>query len=77
MIKTTYVPNIIRIPTHRVDFSHQGLGFGGRTQNRQWSHHKVSRGEERKKEKKRGGINRKGKSYSADESRHVVGTTLL
>jgi hypothetical protein len=29
MVKTTYVSNTIRIPTHVVDFSHQGLGFGG------------------------------------------------
>jgi hypothetical protein len=58
MIKTTYVPNTIRILTHRVDFSHQGLRFGGGTQNRQWSHHKVSRGEERKKERKKERMNK-------------------
>jgi hypothetical protein len=60
-VKTTYVPNTIRIPTHGVNFSHQGLGFGERTQNRQWSRRKVSRGEgrkklRRKKEKGRGAI---------------------
>jgi hypothetical protein len=31
MIKMTYIPNMIMIPTHRVDFSHQGLEFGKRT----------------------------------------------
>jgi hypothetical protein len=50
MVQTTYVPNTIRIPTHVVHFSHQGLRFGERTQNHQWSSHKVRRGEGRKKE---------------------------
>jgi hypothetical protein len=54
MVKTTYIPNMIRIPTHRVDFSHQGLGFRERTQNCQWNRRKVRRGEVRKKERKRG-----------------------
>jgi hypothetical protein len=65
MVKTTYVPNTIRIPTHGVDFSHQGLGFWGRTQNHQWSRCKVSRGEGRKREREE-----EGAPYSADESRH-------
>jgi hypothetical protein len=56
MVKTTYISNMIRIPTHGVDFSHQGLRFGERTQNRQWSHRKVSR-EGRKKEREREGSN--------------------
>jgi hypothetical protein len=46
-----YVANTIMIPTHGVDFSHQGLGFWGRTQNHQWSHRKVSSGEGRKRER--------------------------
>jgi hypothetical protein len=41
---------MIMIPTHVVDFSHQVFGFGERTQNHQWSRHKVNRGECRKKE---------------------------
>jgi hypothetical protein len=56
-VKTTYVPNTIRIPTHGVDFSHQGLRFGERTQNHQWNRRKVSRGEGRKKEREREGSN--------------------
>jgi hypothetical protein len=48
----TYVPNTIRIPTHGVNFYHHRLGFCERTQNHQWSHHKVRR-EGRKKEKRR------------------------
>jgi hypothetical protein len=47
----TYIPNMIRIPTHGVYFSHQGLRFRERTPNRQWSHRKVTRGEGRKKER--------------------------
>jgi hypothetical protein len=47
----TYIANTIRIPTHGVDFSHQGLRFWGRTQNHQWSHHKVSSEEGRKRER--------------------------
>jgi hypothetical protein len=54
----TYVPNTIRIPTHGVDFTCQGLGFWGRTQNCQWSHHKVSRGEGRKREREEEGRGR-------------------
>jgi hypothetical protein len=37
MVKTTYVHNTIMIPTHEVDFSHQGLEFGKTIWNRQWS----------------------------------------
>jgi hypothetical protein len=58
MVKTTYVPNTIRIPTHGVDFSHQGLRFWGRTRNRQWSCRKVSRGEGRKREREEEGRGR-------------------
>jgi hypothetical protein len=58
MVKMTYVPNKIRIPTHRVDFLHQGLGLWGRTWNRQWSRRKVSRGEGRKREREEEGRGR-------------------
>jgi hypothetical protein len=44
-VKTTYVPNMIRIPTHGVNFSHQGP---------------VNRGERRKEERKIAGRKRKG-----------------
>jgi hypothetical protein len=60
MVKTTCVPNTIRIPTHRVNFSHQMLGFGERTWNHQWNHRKVSRGEGRKEQIKRWGRKRNG-----------------
>jgi hypothetical protein len=52
-VKMTYVPNTIRISAHVVDFSHQGLRFWGRTQNCQWSHSKVSRGDRRKREREK------------------------
>jgi hypothetical protein len=47
------VPNTIRIPTHGVDLRHDGLGFGERTPNRQWSHRKVKREERRRKERRK------------------------
>jgi hypothetical protein len=65
MVKTTYIPNMIRIPTHRVNFSHQGLGFRERTQNCQWSRRKVRRGEVRKKERKKEKRRRKRKGGAA------------
>jgi hypothetical protein len=75
MVKTTYVPNTIRIPTHGVDFLHQGLRFGERTQNRQWSCCKVSRGEGRKKEREEKEREREG-SHTLPVSRAmVVGVT--
>jgi hypothetical protein len=49
MVKTTYVPNTIGIPTHEADLKHYGVGFEGRSKNRQWSRHEVER-ERRKKE---------------------------
>jgi hypothetical protein len=49
MVKTTYIPNTIEIPTHEADLKHHGVGFEGRSKNRQWSHRKVER-EYRKKE---------------------------
>jgi hypothetical protein len=68
MVKMTYVPNTINIPTHRVDFSHQGLGFGERIQNPQWSCRKVRRGEGRKKKREEEEREMKGLSYSTPES---------
>jgi hypothetical protein len=53
MVKMTCVPNTIRIPTHGVDLRHDGLGFGERTPNRQWSHRKVKREERRRKERRK------------------------
>jgi hypothetical protein len=53
MVKTTYIPNTIRIPTHGVDLWHHGLRFGERTPNCQWSHHKVKRGEGGRKERRK------------------------
>jgi hypothetical protein len=52
MVKTTYVPNTIEIPTHKVDLKHNGVGFDGRNKNRQWSHREVER-ECRKKVKRK------------------------
>jgi hypothetical protein len=68
MVNTTYVPNTIRILTHRVDFLNQGLGFGERTQNHQWSRRKVNRGEGRKKEREEEEREREGLPYSTRES---------
>jgi hypothetical protein len=51
MVKMTYVPNMIRKPTYRVDLLHHRLGFWGRSPNCQWSHRKVKREEGRKKER--------------------------
>jgi hypothetical protein len=62
----TYVPNMIMILTHGANFLHQGLRFGERTQNRQWSHRKVRIGEGRKKEREEKEREREGMSYSAD-----------
>jgi hypothetical protein len=63
MVKTMYVPNTIRIPTHGVDLSHHGIGFGGRSKNRQWSRNKVER-EQRNKESEEGERERDGAPYS-------------
>jgi hypothetical protein len=52
-IKVTYVPNTIRISTHEVDLWHHELGFGEKTPNRQWSHHKMKREEMRRKERRK------------------------
>jgi hypothetical protein len=74
-VKTTYVPNTIRIPTHKIDFSHQGLGFGARNWNRQWSHRKVSRGEGRRKERGEEERERKGSHILSMSRTMVVGAT--
>jgi hypothetical protein len=49
MVKTTYVSNTIEIPTHEADLKHHGVGFEGKSKNRQWSRREVER-ERRKKE---------------------------
>jgi hypothetical protein len=48
-VKTTYIPSTIEIPTHDADLKHHGVGFEGRSKNRQWSLRDVER-EHRKKE---------------------------
>jgi hypothetical protein len=49
MVKMTYAPSTIEIPTHEADRKHHEVGFEGRSKNRQWSRHEVER-ERRKKE---------------------------
>jgi hypothetical protein len=44
---------MIRISTHGVDLWHNELGFGEKTPNQQWSHHKVKREERRRKERRK------------------------
>jgi hypothetical protein len=48
-VKTTYIPNTIEISTHEADLKRNGVGFEGRSKNRQWSHCEVEI-ERRKKE---------------------------
>jgi hypothetical protein len=50
MIKTTYVPNMIGIPTHGVDLWHHILRIGERTPK---SSIKPPQGEERKRKKEK------------------------
>jgi hypothetical protein len=50
MVNMIYIPNMIRIPTHEVDFLHQGLRFGETTWNYQWRHWWIEEKEGRKKE---------------------------
>jgi hypothetical protein len=49
VVKTTYIPNTIEIPTHKVNLKHHEVGFEERSKNHQWSHREVER-ECRKKE---------------------------
>ncbi len=49
MVKTTYVPNTIRIPTHGVDLWHHGLEIGERNPK---SPIKPSQGEKMRKKKR-------------------------
>jgi hypothetical protein len=68
-VKTTYVPNTIRISTHGVDFSHKGSDFRGELKiangvTARWVEEKEEREKERMKKEKG------GESYSAAESRH-------
>jgi hypothetical protein len=71
----TYVPNMIRIPTHGVDTSHQGVGFGERTRKHQWSRRKLRRGEEMKKERKEEEREREGCHFLPGSHARLVGTT--
>jgi hypothetical protein len=48
-VKTTYVPNTIKIPTHEADLKHAEVEFEGRSNNHEWSRREVER-ECRKKE---------------------------
>jgi hypothetical protein len=66
---------MIRIPTHEVDFSHQGLAFGERTRNLQWSRRKVSRGEGWKKEREDEERKREGTHILPVSRAMVVGVT--
>jgi hypothetical protein len=34
-VKTTYIPNMIGIPTHKADLKHHGVEFEGRSKNHQ------------------------------------------
>jgi hypothetical protein len=57
MVNMTYIPTTIEIPTHKTDLKHHGVGFEGRSKNRQWSRREVERvcrkkeSEEEKREK--------------------------
>jgi hypothetical protein len=64
----TYVPNTIRILSHRVDLWHHILRFRERTPNRQWSCRKVKRAR-RKKEREEEERERERLSYFTHESR--------
>jgi hypothetical protein len=70
MVKTTYIPNTIEIPTHEVNLKHHGIGFEGRSKNHQWSHREVER-ECRKKESEEEERERGGTRYSRIESRRT------
>jgi hypothetical protein len=67
-VKTTYVANTIGIPTHKVDLKHHGIGFEGRSKNRQWSRREVER-ERRKKESEEEEREREGEIFK--ELSHV------
>jgi hypothetical protein len=60
-----YVPNTIGIPTHEADLKHHGVGFEGRSKNRQWSCCEVER-ERRKKESEEEEREREGVRYSGN-----------
>jgi hypothetical protein len=69
MVKTTYLPNTIRISTHGVNFSHiKSSDFGEDLEIingavARWVEEKEGRGKERRKKEE-------GEPYSMDESRH-------
>jgi hypothetical protein len=71
MVKTTYVPNTIEIPTHEADLKHHGVGFEGRSKNHQWSLREVEREcrkKESEEERERGGG---GRGIQGIESRRI------
>jgi hypothetical protein len=70
MVKTTYVPNTIEIPTHEADLKHHGVGFEGRSKNHQWSRREVER-ECRKKESEEEERERGGRGIQGIESRRI------
>jgi hypothetical protein len=64
-MKITYVPNTIGILTHEADLKHHGVGFEGRSKNRQWSRREVER-ERIKKESEEEEREREGVRYSGN-----------
>jgi hypothetical protein len=42
-VKTTYISNMIKISIHKTDLKDHGVGFEGRSKNRQWSCREVER----------------------------------
>jgi hypothetical protein len=64
-VKTTYVPNMIKISTHEADLKHHGVEFERRSKNHQWSHREVER-EHRKKESEDKEREREGVRYSVN-----------
>jgi hypothetical protein len=70
MVKMMYVPNTIEIPTHKADLKHHGVGFEGRSKNRQWSRREVER-EYRKKESEEEERERGGMGIQGIESRRI------
>jgi hypothetical protein len=69
-VKTTYIPSTIEIPTHDADLKHHGVGFEGRSKNRQWSLRDVER-EHRKKESEDEERERGGRGIQGIDSRWI------
>jgi hypothetical protein len=75
-IKKTYIPNKIRIPTHRYDLWHHGLRMEYRRQKSPMKPPQGKRGggrknESRKKEKKGRELFMHANSFDVTKSRHV------